>query len=244
MSGHSKWATIRHKKGALDAKRGKLFTKIIREITVAARNGGDPSQNPQLRSAILKARVLNMPNDNIDRAIKKGVGNLDTTAYEEIVYEGYGPGGIALLIICLTDNRKRTAADVRSKLSKNGGNLGESGCVSYLFSRKGFITVATEQYSEDTVLEAALDADVENIISNEEYIEITTMPEAFEQVLTALDDAQIKYETASILRIPETTVTLDATLKEKALRLLDILEDCDDVQEVACNIEYASNTGD
>lgn len=238
MSGHSKWATIRHKKGAQDAKRGKLFSKIIKEITVAARmGGGEEESNPRLRAAVLKARGSNMPKDNIERAIKKGTGELGGDDYVELSYEGYGPSGVAILVDTLTDNKNRTAADVRSIFSKNGGNLGEAGCVSYLFSRKGIIAYDAERYTEDEILEAALEAGAEDVSTSGGSVEVATSPEDFEAVLKALTDAGYEHESAEIARVPETTVSLDEDGTRKALRLIDLLDDNEDVQEVATNLD-------
>ncbi|MFA7567094.1 MAG: YebC/PmpR family DNA-binding transcriptional regulator [Alkalispirochaeta sp.] len=238
MSGHSKWATIRHKKGAQDAKRGKLFSKLIKEITVAAKmGGGEEESNPRLRTAVLKAKGANMPKDNIDRAIKKGTGDLGGEDFVELSYEGYGPNGVAILVNTLTDNRNRTAADVRSIFSKNGGNLGESGCVSYLFSRKGLITFDTDAYGEDQILEAALEAGADDVESAGDVIEVSTSPEDFEAVLGALNAAGFEHTVAEISLIPEATVSLDDEGTRKALRLIDLLDDHDDVQEVATNLD-------
>ncbi|MDA3950182.1 MAG: YebC/PmpR family DNA-binding transcriptional regulator [Spirochaeta sp.] len=238
MSGHSKWDTIRHKKGAQDAKRGKLFSKLIKEITVAAKmGGGDEESNPRLRTAVLKAKGANMPKDNIDRAIKKGTGELGGDDFVELSYEGYGPNGVAILVDTLTDNKNRTAADVRSIFSKNGGNLGENGCVSYLFNRKGIITLDAETYSEDQILEVALDAGAEDVATEGESIEVTTTPEDFETVLNALEAAGVAYSVAEVSRVPETTVALDDDGTRKALRLIELLDDHDDVQEVATNLD-------
>jgi len=238
MSGHSKWATIRHKKGAQDAKRGKLFSKLIKEITVAAKmGGGEEESNPRLRTAVLKAKGANMPKDNIDRAIKKGTGDLGGEDFVELSYEGYGPNGVAILVNTLTDNRNRTAADVRSIFSKNGGNLGESGCVSYLFSRKGLITFDTDAYGEDQILEAALEAGADDVESAGDVIEVSTSPEDFEAVLGVLNAAGFEHTVAEISLIPEATVSLDDEGTRKALRLIDLLDDHDDVQEVATNLD-------
>ena len=238
MSGHSKWATIRHKKGAQDAKRGKLFSKLIKEITVAAKmGGGEEESNPRLRTAVLKAKAANMPKDNIERAIKKGTGELGTSEYYELSYEGYGPNGVAILVDTLTDNKNRTAADIRSIFNKNGGNLGENGCVSYLFNRKGIITYDTENYSEDDILEVALEAGAEDVETSGDTIEVSTSPEDFESVLDALTSAGLEHSMAEVSRVPETTVSLDAEGTRKALRLVDLLDDHDDVQEVASNID-------
>jgi YebC/PmpR family DNA-binding regulatory protein len=238
MSGHSKWATIRHKKGAADAKRGKLFTKLIKEITVAARmGGGEEDANPRLRQAVLKARAANMPKDNIDRAIKKGTGDLGGADFEEITYEGYGPSGVAIMVDALTDNRNRTAADVRSIFSKHGGNLGESGCVSYLFSRKGVLAYDAEQYTEEQIFEVALEAGASDVASEGESIEVICEPEEFESVLNAMQDRGFEHESAEIAKIPEASVSLDTDGTRKALKLIELLEDNDDVQEVSSNID-------
>ncbi|MFW5743502.1 MAG: YebC/PmpR family DNA-binding transcriptional regulator [Spirochaetota bacterium] len=238
MSGHSKWATIRHKKGAADAKRGKLFTKLIKEITVAARmGGGDEDANPRLRTAVLKARDANMPKDNIDRAIKKGTGELEGVDYTEITYEGYGPGGVAIMVDCLTDNRNRTAADVRSIFGKHGGNLGENGCVSYMFTRKGILAYDAEKYDEDGVFETALEAGASDVATEGETTEVTCEPEDFESVLNAMQEAGYEHENADIMQIPEARVSLDTEGTRKALRLIELLEDHDDVQVVSTNID-------
>ena len=238
MSGHSKWATIRHKKGAADAKRGKIFTKLIKEITVAARQGGgDLDANPRLRTAVDKAKSANMPKDNIDRAIKKGTGDLDGVDYTEMIYEGYGPGGVAIMVEALTDNRNRTAADIRSIFTKGGGNLGETGCVSYMFKRKGVITYDPEKYAEDQVLEVALEAGAEDVAGDESTIEVTCEPEDFEAVRDALVGAGLEHEMAEVNRVPEATISLDGDGTAKALRLIETLDDHDDVQEVSTNLD-------
>lgn len=238
MSGHSKWATIRHKKGAQDAKRGKVFSKIIKEITIAARiGGGEIESNPRLRTAISKAKGANMPKDNIDRAIKKGTGELGGADYVELSYEGYGPGGVAILISALTDNKNRTAADVRSILAKNGGNLGENGCVSYLFNRKGTIVYDATRYSEDEIMEAALEAGADDVSAQGESLEVVTAPEDFESVLDAMGAAGFEHEMAEISLVADATITLDAEKTRKALRLAELLDDHDDVQEVATNLD-------
>jgi len=238
MSGHSKWATIRHKKGAADAKRGKLFTKIIKEITVAARTGGgDENANAALRSAVLKARAANMPKDNIDRAIKKGTGELEGSDYLEMTYEGYGPGGVAIMVDSLTDNRNRTAADVRSIFGKHGGNLGETGCVNYLFNRKGILAYDATEYTEEEIFEKALEAGASDVTADESTIEVTTEPDDFEAVLEALQRAGFEHLSAEILKVPDARVALDDDGTRKALRLIEALEDHDDVQEVSSNID-------
>jgi YebC/PmpR family DNA-binding regulatory protein len=238
MSGHSKWASIKHKKGAADAKRGKLFTKIIKEIIIAARmGGGEIEANPRLRAAVLKAKSANMPKDNIERAIKKGTGDLDGVTYEELSYEAYGPGGVALLIEILTDNKNRTAAEVRNILSKGGGTLGESGCVAYLFKRKGIIAFEASQYKEDDILAVALDAGAEDISTEGDAIEVVCEPEDFERVLDALTAAGFKHTMAEVSMIADATVALDKDKTEKAMRLIENLEDHDDVQSVATNLD-------
>jgi len=238
MSGHSKWASIKHKKGAIDAKRGKAFTKIIKEITVAARmGGGDPEANPRLRTAVLKAKSANMPKDNVERAIKKGTGDLEGVDYVELTYEAYGPGGVAILIDALTDNKNRTAADVRSILTKGGGNLGESGCVSYLFQRKGIINYSAESYTEEAIFEVALEAGAEDVSTEGDSIEVMTAPEDFEPVLKALQAAGFEEELAEVNKVPDSTVTLDEEKTRKALRLIERLDDHDDVQSVATNLD-------
>jgi YebC/PmpR family DNA-binding regulatory protein len=238
MSGHSKWASIKHKKGALDAKRGQAFTKVIKELTIAARmGGGDPDGNPRLRAAVLKAKGLNMPKDNIERAIKKGTGDLEGVNYTEITYEGYGPGGVAILVDTLTDNKNRTAADVRNLFGKGGGNLGESGCVSYLFKRKGIITYDGTKYTEDAILEAALEAGAEDVTSSGGSIEVTVEPDDFEKVLESLQKAGFEQEMAEISKIPDATVSLDIEKTRKVVRLIDRLDEHDDVQSVATNLD-------
>lgn len=237
MSGHSKWHTIKHKKGALDAKRGKIFTKIIKELTVAARLGGDAEANPRLRTAMLKAKGVNMPKDNIERAIKKGTGDLDGVNYVELIYEAYAPGGVALMIEAMTDNKNRTAADVRSLLTKGGGSLGESGCVAYMFNKKGTISFDAEKYSEEEIFETALEAGAEDVTTQGPSIEVTTAPEDFEAVLNALNEAGFEQEMADVGLIPDNYVSLDQEKTEKVMRLIERLEDNDDVQSVASNLD-------
>ena len=242
MSGHSKWASIKHKKGALDAKRGKIFTKLITEITVAAKmGGGDIEGNPRLRSAVLKAKAENMPKDNVDRAIKKGTGDLDGVDYVELVYEAYGHGGVALMIDALTDNKNRTAADVRSVLTKSGGNLGESGCVGYLFNRKGIIVFPSDKYSEDEIFEAALEAGAEDVTTQGDAIEVLTAPDDFLDVFEALQKAGFEQLSAEVTKIADTTITIDTEKTHKVLRLIERLEDLDDVQSVSTNLEIADD---
>jgi YebC/PmpR family DNA-binding regulatory protein len=238
MSGHSKWATIKHKKGAADAKRGQMFTKLIKEISIAARmGGGDPEGNPRLRTAVLKARGANMPKDNIDRAIKKGTGELEGVNYEELTYEAYAPGGVAVLIEVLTDNKNRAAADVRNILTRAGGNLATAGAVSRLFKRQGIITFDGEKYTEDQIMEAALDGGAEDVALSDGIIEVTTAPEDFEPVMNTLNEKGFETLSAEISMVPEAEVALDHDATAKALRLVERLEENDDVQNVYSNIE-------
>ncbi|MFC1830144.1 YebC/PmpR family DNA-binding transcriptional regulator [Thermodesulfobacteriota bacterium] len=238
MSGHSKWSTIRHKKTATDAKRGKIFSKLIKEITVAARmGGGDPATNPRLRTAVQAAKNENMPKDNIERAIKKGTGELEGVNYEESIYEGYGPGGAAILIESLTDNKKRAVADIRHILSKSGGNLGSAGCVSYMFDKKGYLVIEKAAADEDTVMEAALDAGAEDMREDGDNYEIITDPQDFESVKAAVDEASIPCIGAEITMLPQTTANLQGKEAEQMLRLMEALEDCDDVQKVYTNAD-------
>ena len=238
MSGHSKWQTIKHKKGAADAKRGQMFTKLIKEISISARlGGGDPEANPRLRTVILKAKAGNMPRDNIDRAIKKGTGELEGVSYEEIFYEAYGPGGVALLIDILTDNKNRAAAEIRNLLNKGGGNLGTAGSVAYLFKRKGLINYDPSKYKEDDILAVAIDAGAEDVTSDADSIEVTTSPEDFEAVLKAMEAKGFAHTMAEIVRVADTTITLDNDKTQKALKLVEHLEDHEDVQNVATNLE-------
>jgi len=242
MSGHSKWSTIKHKKAAADAKRGQVFTKFIREITVAARMGGaDPEANPRLRAAIAAARGVNMPKDNIERAISRGAGGLDGANIEEIRYEGYGPGGVAILIDCMTDNRNRTVSDVRSTLTKAGGNLGESGCVSWMFSQKGLFVFNRGDADEEQLMEVALEAGAEDIEDKPEEgsIEVTCAPEAFARVQLALEQAGLKPQVAEISWVPDNTVAVEGEAAEKLLRLMERLEDLDDVQHVYANFDIS-----
>ncbi len=240
MSGHSKWATIRRKKGAIDAKRGAVFTKIIREITVAAKMGGDDQNaNPRLRTAVLKAKASNMPNDNIERAIKKGTGSLDGVVYEEVRYEGYGPGGVAIMLDCLTDNKNRTTPEVRTIFNKNGGNLGETGSVGYLFSRKGQIVLEVGQTTEDEAIELLLDFDIEDIITEDGNIIITTAPEAYNDVVDKLMSKSFKMASNELTYIPMTTMSLDEKKATQCLRIIELLEEQDDVQNVYSNYDIS-----
>lgn len=236
MSGHSKWSTIKHKKGAADAKRGKIFTKIGKEIMVAVKQAGPTEEsNAALRAAIIKARAANMPKDNIDRAIKKASGENDGVVYTQLTYEGYVPGGVALIIETLTDNKNRTAADVRSTLSKNGGSLGTAGSSAYLFQRKGIISIQTEDF--DRVFEVASEAGAEDVLQDGEYVEVISEPADFETVNNALTEAGFAAEEAEVKMEPITRVTLDNEGTAKALKLIEKLEDLDDVQSVFSNLE-------
>ncbi|MFQ5559163.1 MAG: YebC/PmpR family DNA-binding transcriptional regulator [Nitrospinota bacterium] len=238
MAGHSKWANIKHKKGATDAKRGKIFTKLIKEITVAARmGGGDPDGNPRLRTAVLAARAENMPKENVERAIKKGTGSLEGQNYEEIMYEGYGPAGVAILIDSVTDNKNRTVAEIRQILGKNSGNMGESGCVSWMFDKKGIILVEVEGSDEDTLMQITLDAGAEDIKESGGVFEIVTEPGSLESVRGKLEESKIPVSHAEVTMLPRTTVTLSGKDAEKMVRLYDALDDHDDVQKVYANFE-------
>ena len=239
MSGHSKWATIKHKKGALDAKRGAIFTKIIKELTVAAKNGGgNPDSNPRLRTVLAKAKESNMPADNIDRAIKKGTGELPGVVYEETSYEGYGPGGVALLIDVLTDNKNRTTAEVRNILEKKGGNMSGAGSVAWQFHKKGLLVIKKEAMEEDKLMSIALDAGASDFVVSGEVYEITTEPQDFEAVKKAVTDANLKTESAEVTRIPQATVKVAALNEAKSLmNLVEALEEHDDVQNVYANFD-------
>jgi len=243
MSGHSKWSTIKRKKGATDAKRGKIFTKLIKEITVAARmGGGDPNANPRLRTAIAAAKTENMPKDNIERAIKKGTGALEGVSYEEVYYEGYGPGGAAVLVESFTDNKNRTVADVRHLFSKSGGSLGEAGCVAWMFEKKGLFILQKEDVDEETLMEAVLEAGGEDIHDEESTFEVTTALEDFDAVKKALDDRELRYLLAEVTMVPKTTVKLEDKEAEQMLRLVEGLEDSDDVQKVYSNFDISEET--
>jgi YebC/PmpR family DNA-binding regulatory protein len=240
MSGHNKWSTIKHKKGAADAKRGQVFTKLIKEITVAARlGGGDPEGNPRLRAAMDKGKAENMPKDNIERAIKKGTGELEGVTYEEINYEGYGPGGVAVLVEVMTDNRNRSVSDIRSIFTKCNGNMGETGCVSWMFDKKGFI-VFPKTVDFDKLFEASLEAGAEDVTDEGEQIEVITDPINFMEVRESLVKAGFKSESAEVTMIPQTMVKLEGKQAENMLKLMDRLEDNDDVQNVYANFDISS----
>ncbi len=238
MSGHNKWSKIKHKKGAADAKRGKIFGRLIKEIALAARQGGgDITGNARLRSAIAEARAENMPNDNIDRAIKRGTGELDGAAIEEFSLEGYGPGGVAMLVECASDNRNRTVSDVRSTFTKHGGNMGEAGCVAWMFDKKGLLSVQKGKLSEDQILETALEAGAEDVQEQADTFDVITPPEVFDKVKAALDAKGAQYVLAKLTRIPQTEVPLDAVHAKKFLDLMGKIEDLDDVQNVWANFD-------
>ena len=240
MSGHSKWATIKHKKGALDAKRGKIFTRLIKEITIAAKQGGgDPDGNPRLRGAIAAAKAENMPADNIKRAIQRGTGELEGVSYEEITYEGYGPGGVAVIVDVLTDNKNRAVSEIRHAFSKNGGNLGESNSVSWMFSKKGVIVVAKDAASEDKLTEIVLDSGGDDISDEGENWEILCDPKEFENVTNGLKAAKITPEHAEVTMISSTYTKLEGAPANQMIRLLETLEDLDDAQNVYSNFDMA-----
>ena len=238
MSGHSKWSSIKHKKGATDARRGKIFSKLIKEITVAARlGGGDPATNPRLRTAIQAAKSENMPKDNIERAIKRGTGELEGVSYEESVYEGYGPGGAAIFIESLTDNKNRAVADIRHIITKAGGNLGTNGCVAWMFEKKGYIVIEGHAVDEDTLMEIAIDAGAEDVREDNSNYEIITAVQDFETVKSAIDNMSIPYIDAEITMLPQSTVNLEGKDAEQIVKLMETLEDCDDVQKVYTNAD-------
>jgi len=240
MSGHSKWSTIKRKKGALDAKRGKIFTKLIRELQTAARiGGGEPDANPRLRLVIEKAKAANMPKDNIQRAILKGIGGGEGESFEEAVYEGYGPGGTAILIETLSDNKNRTVGDVRHALSKNGGNLGASGCVAYLFEKRGLLVFESEDLDADALLEAALEAGAEDVVEAEGHCEVVTAPSEYHAVAQALSAKDFEPATSELTMQPSTVVKLAGKEAEQMLRLADSLEDLDDVQNFYANFDIS-----
>ncbi|MBX3245207.1 MAG: YebC/PmpR family DNA-binding transcriptional regulator [Acidobacteria bacterium] len=243
MSGHSKWHTIKHKKGALDAKRGKIFTKLIKEITVAARTGGsgDVDSNARLRKAVTDAKAQNMPNDTIDRAIKRGTGELEGVNYEEITYEGYGPNGVAVLVETMTDNRNRTVAEIRHIFTKNSGNLGEAGSVAWMFDKKGYIVVDKAVKSEEELFEIAIDAGAEDLKDEGEVFEIFTAPDTFDAVNEAIKAAGIEPQAAEVTMIPQNEIKLEGGDAKTMLKLYDALEDNDDVQKIYANFDIDEN---
>jgi YebC/PmpR family DNA-binding regulatory protein len=241
MSGHSKWATIKHKKGALDAKRGKIFTRLIKEITIAAKNGGgDPDGNPRLRTAILAAKAENMPADNIKRAVQRGTGELEGVNYEEITFEGYGPGGVAIIVEVLTDNRNRTVSEIRHSFSKNGGNLGESGSVRFMFSKKGVIGIEKSAATEEQLMNIVLEHGGEDLSDEGDVWEITTEPNAFEAVLSAVKAAKIPTTSAEVTMLASTYTKLEGQAANAMIRLLEALEDFDDTQNVYSNFDMSA----
>ncbi|MCJ7679587.1 MAG: YebC/PmpR family DNA-binding transcriptional regulator [Candidatus Aminicenantes bacterium] len=238
MSGHSKWASIKHKKAAADSKRGNIFTKIIKELSVAARmGGGDPDMNPRLRKAIADAKAANMPADNIKRAIQKGTGELEGVNYEEITYEGYGPGGVAVFLEIMTDNKNRTVADLRHLFSKNGGNLGESGCVAWMFSRQGYIVVEQTKASEDRLLDIVLEAGAEDLKEDGSNFEIITPPDSLQDVVEALEKNDIEISSQNVAYLPQNYIQVEGKQAHQVLRLMEVLEDHDDVQNVWSNFD-------
>ena len=240
MSGHNKWSSIKHKKGAADAKRGKVFTKVIREITVAARmGGGDINGNPRLRAAVALAKSENMPKDNIDRAIKKGTGELEGVSYEEANYEGYGPGGVAVLVDCLTDNKNRTVADVKHLFERYGGSLGEPGCVSYMFEKKGLIVIEKDKVDEEELLDLVLEAGAEDVKEEETEFNVITDASDFESVKKAVDDAGIPNTFAEVTMIPQNTVEVEGKKAQQIFNLIEALEDVDDVSNVYANFDMS-----
>ncbi len=240
MSGHSKWHTIKHKKGALDAKRGKVFTKLIREMTIAARlGGGDPDANPRLRTVLDKAKAANMPADNITRAIKKGTGELEGTSYEDLVLEGYGPGGVAILVEGTTDNRNRTVSEIRHIFTKHGGNLGSAGSVAYMFKPKGVVAIAAAKTTEDKLMEIALEAGADDIVSEAHGFTVYTSPHAFESVREAIKKAGIEPDEAEIKKLADNNVPLEGVKAQQLLKLIEALDDNDDVSTVWDNSDIS-----
>ncbi len=239
MSGHSKWSTIKRKKAAVDAKRGKIFTKLIKEITVAARTGGgDPDTNPRLRLAVDNAKSVNMPQDNIERAIKKATGELEGVSYSEITYEGYGPSGVAILVESMTDNKNRTVAEVRHIFSKYGGSMGESGSVAWMFERKGVITLPSQGKSEDEIFEIILEAGADDLTAEDDFFEVTTSLESFEPVRKSLAETGLEIDNASLQWIAKNTTPVSGEISEKVIKLIDMLEDSDDIQNVYTNADF------
>lgn len=240
MSGHNKWSTIKHKKGAADAKRGKIFSRLIKEITIAARmGGGDADGNPRLRTAVNAARAANMPKDNIERAIKRGTGEIAGAAYEEVVYEGYGPGGVAVIVEALTDNKNRTVADIRHIFDKYNGNLGESGCVAWMFQKRGVIELVGEGLTEDELMELALESGAQDVKAEGDNFEITTDPTDFDAVRSAVEARGWRIELAEITMIPQNTVKLEGKKAEQMLKMMDALDDNDDLQKVSANFDIS-----
>jgi YebC/PmpR family DNA-binding regulatory protein len=240
MSGHSKWSSIKHKKGATDAKRSKVFSRLIREITVAARlGGGDPDGNPRLRTAIAAGKTENMPKENIERAIKKGTGELEGTSYEETNYEGYGPGGVAVLVDCLTDNKNRAVADIKHSFDRYGGNLGEPGCVAWMFEKKGLIVIEKDKVDEERLLDLALEAGAEDVKEEDTEFDVITSPSDFEAVKKAIVDAGLPHTIAEVTMIPKNTVKLEGKKAQQMLNLMQALEDSEDVNHIYANFDIS-----
>ena len=238
MAGHSKWANIKHRKAAVDAKRGKVFTKLIRELTVAAKHGGgDPESNPRLRTAINAAKGANMPNDTIDRAVKRGTGEIGGDEFHELSYEGYGPGGSAVLVRTLTDNKNRTVSDIRRIFTKHGGNLGENGCVAWMFDMKGRIAFQKDTVDEEQVFDLVLDAGADDVMTEDSELVVVTPPEEIENVKAAIEQAGLKFETAEVTMIPQNSVRIEGREAEHMIRLMEALEESDDVQNVYSNFD-------
>ncbi len=238
MSGHSKWSSIKHKKAANDAKRGKVFTKLIKEVTIAAKeSGGDPDKNPRLRTAIANAKTQNVPNDKIETSILRGTGQLPGMSFEEILYEGYGPGGVAIIVEVVTDNKNRSVADMRYIFSKNGGNLGENGCVAWMFNKKGLITIDKDKADEDDIIAIALEAGAEDVDVSDDSYEILTAPEDFDKVKNAVNEAEIEMNLAEVSMIPQTTITVEDKEAHQVLKLVELLEEYDDTQNVHANFD-------
>jgi len=238
MSGHSKWSSIKHKKAANDSKRGKIFTKLIKEVTIATKEGGgDPDKNPRLRTAIANAKAQNVPNDKIETSILRGTGQLPGMSFEEILYEGYGPGGVAIIVEVVTDNKNRSVADMRYIFSKNGGNLGENGCVAWMFNKKGLIAIDKDKADEDDIITIALDAGAEDVEVSDDSYEILTAPEDFEKVKNAVEEAEIEMVLAEISMIPQTTIRVEGKDANQVLKIVELLEDYDDTQNVYSNFD-------
>ena len=242
MSGHSKWSSIKHKKGAADAKRGKTFTKLIKEITVAARmGGGDPEGNPRLRTAIAAAKAENMPKENIERGVKKGTGELEGVSYEEASYDGYGPGGAAVLVDCLTDNKNRSVADIKHIFERHGGNLGEPGCVTWIFDQRGLIVLEKDKVDEEQLIDLALEAGAEDVKEEDTEFEVVTAPSDFETVKKAIEDAGFPYTLAEVTKIPKNTVKIEGKKAQQMINLMQAIEDHDDVSHVYSNFDIADD---
>ncbi|AEI15317.1 UPF0082 protein yeeN [Flexistipes sinusarabici DSM 4947] len=238
MAGHSKWANIKHRKAAQDAKKGKVFTKVAKEITVAAKlGGGDPEMNPRLRMALDKAKAVNLPKDNVDRAIKKGTGEGNEANFEDVMYEGYGPEGVAILVQALTDNKNRTVSEVRSTMAKKNGNMGEAGCVSWIFEKKGVISIPLNNVGEDQIMSLAIDAGAEDVETGDDSYEIICDPADYEEVKKTIESESISYEYAEVTMRPKTTIEVKGNNAKKVINLIEALEDLDDVQEVYANFD-------